>query len=482
MYAGENETPGRSAFVSLRDILAFRTPEKAVFRAAFLIAGFGVLVKLAAALKDTFVAHRFGVGDPLDAFVMAFLLITFALSVIGGALASALIPTYIEMRERQGNVAAQRLLSAASGMTLLLLGCAAVAIAAGSGLVLPLIAAGFSQDKLQLTRSLLLLMVPSFVLSGFGAFCAAVLNAHRRFRLPVLVQLGSSAAIVLLLLIGPSLGVYALAGGVLTGSAVEAAVLSVAVRGLGISVWPRWPGRTPEMRQVLGQYAPMVAGALFMSGTGLVDHAMATWLPSGSVSAFNYGNKLVAVVTTLGSMALATVTLPFFSSLAARGEWRELRGFLRRYRDLVFFGAIPATLLLILLSRFLVEIWFRHGAFTEADARLVTRIQVLLLIQVPFVMAGMAYVRLLSALKANAALMWGSALNFVVNVVFNFLLMKWLGVAGIALSTSFVYVVSLLYLRAAAMRRLREIEASPARPSSTDGSAAPGLHASVRDR
>jgi putative peptidoglycan lipid II flippase len=43
-------------------------------------------------------------------------------------------------------------------------------------------------------------------------------------------------------------------------------------------------------------------------------------------------------------------------------------------------------------------------------------------------------------------LVWGAGISLVVNVTFNYLLMKIMGVAGIALSTAFVYVVSMVYL------------------------------------
>src|SRR5262249_46412567 len=187
----------------VRDVFDLRSSENAIFRAALAVGGVGILVKAFAALKDTVVAHRFGTSDPLDAFVIAFLLITLALNVIAGALSSALIPTYIEVREREGGAAAQRLVAASSGMTLILLAAGAVAMGAGARLVLPWIAAGFSPEKLRLTRSLLLLMLPAFLLSGFAAFCGAILNAHRRFRLPVVVPIGASAATVLLIAFGP---------------------------------------------------------------------------------------------------------------------------------------------------------------------------------------------------------------------------------------------------------------------------------------
>jgi len=51
-------------------------------------------------------------------------------------------------------------------------------------------------------------------------------------------------------------------------------------------------------------------------------------------------------------------------------------------------------------------------------------------------------VRVVSALKRNGLLMAIAALNTVLNAVLNLVLMRHYGVAGIALSTSIVYLVS----------------------------------------
>jgi Na+-driven multidrug efflux pump len=55
-------------------------------------------------------------------------------------------------------------------------------------------------------------------------------------------------------------------------------------------------------------------------------------------------------------------------------------------------------------------------------------------------------------------LMWGSAANMIVNVSLNYLLMQWWGVAGIALSTSFVYLFSFLFLLFFLVKNLQVLE------------------------
>jgi putative peptidoglycan lipid II flippase len=197
-----------------------------------------------------------------------------------------------------------------------------------------------------------------------------------------------------------------------------------------------------------------------MTGTYLVDQLMAAMLPGGSVSALNYGNRVVALPLGLAATALGTVAVPYFSSMVARGDWAEVRHTLGRYLRLIFAVTVPLTLILILASRPLVRLLFERGAFTAEDSQLVARVQSFYALQIPFYIAGIMVVRVISSMQANQILLWGAAINLSVNVILNYLLMKWLGVAGIALSTSFVYLVSFLFCYTILNRRISKIERS----------------------
>jgi putative peptidoglycan lipid II flippase len=95
---------------------------------------------------------------------------------------------------------------------------------------------------------------------------------------------------------------------------------------------------------------------------------------------------------------------------------------------------------------------FERGAFGAEATLVVGGARALYLIQMPFYLMGIVLVRLVSALKANHLVMWGSALSVVVNIALNYAFMQWLGVSGIALSTTVVYVVSFCFLWSASSR------------------------------
>ncbi len=434
-----------------------KSVNRRIFAAMVTVGGLAFFVKVIAMFKEVTVARQYGVGDGMDAFLIAYVLPSFAMNVIGGSFNAALIPTYIQVREQEGQAAAQKLFSNIMICSAAMFAAISLVLAAAAPFVLQLLGSGFSGEKLQLTRSLFLALLPLLPLNGVAVIWGAVLNAGERFALAAIAPVITSLCVILIVPhLDKAYGIYALAGAMVTGATIEGVLLAAALKRQGLSIFPRWHGINPATRQVVRQYVPMIAGALMMGSTALVDQAMAAMLGSGSVSVLNYGNKVSAVIVGIGAMALSTAALPQFSRMVAAEDWSGVRNTLRTYTRLILLITIPLTLLLVLFSQPLVSFLFQRGAFTASDAYEVAAVQRSYILQLPFYVLGIFFVRLISAMKANHILMWGAAISFVLNITLDYVLMRLLGVPGIGLSTSVVYMAALGYLSFMSLRLLRK--------------------------
>src|SRR5688500_7223302 len=185
-----------------------------IFVAILTVGGFTVLVKVIAAGKELVVAYQFGTRDVLDAFLIAFLLPTFAFTLVSESLNTALIPIYIRVREHEGPQAAQHLFSSVMVWSVGLLTAASVVLAFTVPYVLHLLASGFGPEKLALTTSLYYLLLPWLILSGVATIWSAVLNAQNRFAVAATVPMVTPlVTILILLLLAGYWGIYALAVG-----------------------------------------------------------------------------------------------------------------------------------------------------------------------------------------------------------------------------------------------------------------------------
>ncbi len=413
------------------------------------------LVKLVGALKAVTIARYFGRGDLLDAYLIAFLIPAFAGDVLAGAITQSLLPVFFEVRESEGPEQARQLYSNVLWGSLVLLSAIAVGVAIGAAPLLSLIASGFSVAKIRLTRSLLLIMLPILPLSALNITWRTLLSAEHRFAVaavaPVLTPV---ILIVFVVLFGRAWGVESLAIGTLAGVVLEIVTVGLAVRASGIPVFPPWR-RSAASGRVISQYVPMASSNLIMGGSSVVDQMMAATLGSGSVSALNYGTRLVQVVLAIGPTALGTAILPRLSRLTAAGDWNQFRIMIRTYGILSIAATIPATATLIFFSEPLVRLFYERGAFTRADTHAVAIVQSFSLLQIPFSVVLALLVRVVSSLKQNRLLLNLAILSLAANVVFDLILMRWYGVAGIALSTTAVHAIGVMYVGVLTFRRLR---------------------------
>jgi putative peptidoglycan lipid II flippase len=424
-----------------------RSVNRRIFAAMVTVGGFTALVKLCALAKEMAIAYQFGIGDEVDAFLVAFLVPQFAVSLIGGSLNAALIPTYIQVREQEGQLAAQRLLSSVMVVSIGFLVVLSIILALTASYILPLVASGFPAEKLSLTHSLYYVLLTTLVLSGLATIWGAILNAENRFALAAVVPMATSImTILVVVMMAKQWGSYALVVGVVGGALIETSLLGWGLIRAGVSLVPRWCGTSPAVKQVLGQYAPTVAAAFLMGGTTLVSQSMAAMLDPGTVSALGYGNKLTSLILGIGAMAVSTAVLPHFSRMVTSNDWQGLRHTLGTYTRMLLVISLPVTLALIYFSEPVVALFFQRGAFTKADTYVVGQVQAMYLLQIPLYLLIMLYVRLIAALKATYLMIWGNVINLSVCIVFTYVLMHQFGVAGIALATSLMYLVSFCFL------------------------------------
>src|SRR6266480_5329686 len=430
---------------------------RAIFGAALTIAFTTLLVNAATVLKDIDVARIFGVSDALDVFLMANLIPTFCISVLAGSLFTSFVPVYIGVRETGSAVQAQQLLSNVTFLAIALFLVTGAMLFVCDRWVIPLIASGFDAEKLSRTVDLFDWLLPMILIGGLALFGGSVLNAQKRFALAGLAPIFSPVIIVLILVLaGNAADPKLLAIGTLIGATIQLGVVSRGIHKLGHSLVPKWHGVDEHSRRVIAQYLPMIGGAFVMSATVVVDQIMVAWLPRGSVSALNFGGKVPTMINSLGATAVGNAVLPYLSHQVALGDYAALRHTIRTYSRLILGVSIPVVLVAYLFARPTVAVLFERGAFQQHDTDLVSQILRCSVLQIPFYLLGTLFARLVSALRGNRVLLYGAIINVIINAGMNIILMRFMGAAGIALSTAIVYFVSTLFLYVYSAMTIRE--------------------------
>lgn len=404
-----------------------------------LVAALTVAAKLVSFLKDAAVARFFGTGDELDAFLMAFGLLAFACSLVGGALPEAFLPVYAGRRHRGGRRRAQRfaLQSAVmhGGILLLLTGAAW----AGAPELIRWAARGFPAEKQELAVDLLRALLPFLLCFGMSFQFAAWLRAEKKFAVPTSApMLVPLVMLVLLLAEGEKADVHTLVAGTCWGAAAHLLVLLGFVRGDLAAGCKRAGLLDPGLRQVGRSTAHYLLAGVVFSSAVVVDQIMASWLEPGSVAVLGYAEKVCAIILAVTAAPAADVLFPYFADKVARQDWEGVRRQLFTSAKIILSGALPAALLLCWLGPWIVGVLFERGSFTADDTRRVGEVLRFAALQIPFYILGGLASRVVVAMQATRFVIGLSFLGLAGNAALNWLLMWRMGVAGIALSTVLV--------------------------------------------
>jgi putative peptidoglycan lipid II flippase len=428
-------------------------------RNAVLVSALTVTVKIAGAAKVAISARVLGPGDDLDAYLVAFLVPSIVCDVLAGSLTPALIPALASTTNSQtGRNGPNRV------FFLVCLGVFSIAmlIAAGaSGWILAGIARGFSTSKLELTRSLLILMVPMVLFSGVSAMWRAILNHQGRFALSAGSPLMTPLLASLFLLVTNGQGIQSLALGTVLGSATEAALLGAGLALTGTSILPKIQ-QDLCLRQWLSiGYVPLLFASALSAGSNVVDQTIAASLGPGSVSILNLGTRLAAVLFAIGPASVATVLMPRFSKLIAEANWSKLRRLVKASMLAGMLPMIPLAVAGAWFAKPLAEFAFTRGAGVPAPIGLIATVQALSFLQLPFVMGAAILGRLLISLQMTQRLFLLTAFALGLKVVLGLFLTHLMGIAGLALSMSCVQLaVFLMTLRIASKAEIRASQSS----------------------
>ncbi len=421
-------------------------------------------------LKELAVAHNFGTSEILDVFLIAYLIPSFTISIFAGNFSASVIPHFTEIRKQKGLDAAKKYLATIMMISFGLLLCIAAILALAGPIALKLLSSNLSETTRDLSLSLYFILLPILVIEGFVDIFAAVLNASKKFVLasfsPMLIPL---CVLFSLLLFSSEIGIYAYAYGELFGALAGMILLAIGLVRYKLFVLPKWYGLNDNVRQTISQYIPLISSSMIICGAPVIDIIMASSLDPGSVSSLTYGNKITAVILSLSSIALVTALLPHFSSMVADRDWQSVDSTIRFFLKMVFISTIPLMIVCMIFSQEITRLLFERGEFTPQDTIVVSQIFFFYLLQMPFFIADMIWISLISALKVNQILLLGNVITVVLNVIGNYLFMQVWGVAGIALSTSLVLLVSFIYLTIMARKALAKAKAADDSPTQEAG-------------
>ena len=399
-------------------------------------------VKVASFVKEAVVAAAFGVSGAMDTYLMGLMLIGVPSSLLLNAVQTALIPFFVEVRERDGTQGTASFLRSAASATLLAMTALLLLWFALLPWIIGIVGHGFDPAKRDAVRSIFVWLIPYYFLNGLNLLGHGALQAEKRF-LPTALAPLCTILVTIAIVLGTGGGdVHKLVLGLVIGSLLEWMVLHWQLHRGGASLLPGNISLTPEILRIARGSVVLVGGSFVLCFSPMIEQGLGSGLGKGTVAAMGYAFRLPAMVSGLLVTAVGVTVLPFFSEMLARRDEAGCERAFRRYALALLAGGSLLMLALVAFSEPLVALGYQRGVFSPEDTRLVAQIQRAYLVQIPGALVGMLAMRLLVAQGAYAAVAVVNSLTVVGSGTLAWMLSKHLGPVGVALGLSIGATVS----------------------------------------
>ena len=454
----------------------FITGRENVVRSAGVVSAAILLSRITGLAREIIMAGLFGAGQVYDAFLLGFRIPNLTRDLFAeGALSSAFVPIFTKYLSTKDKREAAELSNLVATALILIVGTFCVLGMIFSPFWVRLLAPGFQSvpGKFELAVKLTRIMFPFLLLVALAAQAMGVLNACNQFGVPALsstfFNLGSlGSGLALGYWAGPWIGITPIEGmayGVVIGGAWQLLWQAPSFVRAGFLFRPRINLKHEGLRNILQLMGPAILGNASVQINVMVNTNFASNITNaagqvinGPVSWLGYAFRFMQLPLGLFGVAIASATLPSISRSAARNRMDEFRRTLSRSLGMVFLLTIPSSAGLAVLGETMIAVVYQWRRFHPYD----THQTAIALTCYAAGLAGYSAVKVLApafyALNDARTPMLVSLASILVNYAAASTMVRVLGHAGLALSTSTVALFSFVILLILMRRRVGGIE------------------------
>lgn len=419
-----------------------------VLKAAWIIAVVTIVSKLIGFVRDIIIANYYGAAMVSDAYYYAYQIPSLSLILLGGvggpfhsatvAIFSKLIPNLQEKPSEYVN----KLYSTFMTATIIFFLALSAIMFIFPRQIMGLIISGGSPDMINLAATHLKIMTPLLVIGGIVGIYYGILIIYRQFMLPNLSPIIMSLAIIGVVIAAPSdQKGYALAWATTIGAILQLIIQYPNIRKLGYKLKPNFAfTNNPEFKEICELLFPAVLSSTVGQIHIYVDMFFTSSISEGAWTSIGYANRVFQFPVGILVTAFLVPLFPIFAKLVADKDYNGIKNYFNKGVGVLFFGAIPIIIGILVVGMDAVRLVFERGLFDEKATFMVTEALWFLSVSIiPYVFRD-SITRVYYSFNDSKTPFVVAFSSIVLKLVLNYVLISKMhfGIGGITLSTSLV--------------------------------------------
>ena len=439
-----------------------KNSSQGLLKSASLIVVVILLSKIAGFFRDIIVANYYGASLVSDAYFYAYQIPALAIVILGGMggpFHSATVSVFSKIIKNfnvkpENNV--KKLFNTYETFSILIFGSLAAICFFFPQQVMNIIISQATPELSSLAAYHLKIMSPVIVIGAFLGLYYGILVTYNKFLLPNIAPSMLSFGIILTLFCskGDDTGFY-LAIGTTIGALLQLLLQVPVVLKLGYKFKPCFDFfNNKNFKDILELLMPAFLSSTIGQIGIYVDIFFASGLSEGQWTAYGYANRIFQFPVGLMLSALLVPLFPLFSRLVAQNKLDEVRYYFNKgVGSLIYVGTL--MMIFIFISRTdLISIALERGAFNSDATLMVSNVLFVISLSIIPYMFRDSITRIYYSFNDSKTPFLIAITSILLKLIFNSILVKPLGINGIALSTVIITTINAIILGCLIKKRI----------------------------
>lgn len=405
-----------------------------------------MLSKVLGFIREIILMNFYGLSYYSDVYITTMNIPIVMFAGIGTALATTFIPIYYEVYQEEGEKKSLEFVNNVFNIIIIITLALSILGFIFAKEIIGIFAIGFKDEKLILAIKFIRVMIVGIVFIAAKSIITAYLQIKDNFKIPGLIGLPYNIIIIISIVLSVKGNIYILAIGTLL------AMLSQFMFQLPFAIKYGYKYKfyininDKNLKKMIHLVMPVFIGVAVTQINVMIDRTIASTLGEGSIAALNSANRLNEFVMGMFIATLASVIYPMLSKASSNKDNKVFFNSIKKSINSVVILVTPISIGAIVLANPIVKLLFERGAF-DSNSTKMTSIA-LMFYSVGMLAFGIREIlnKVFYSMQDTKTPMINGALSILINIIFNIILSRSMGYAGLAFATSISAIVCVILL------------------------------------
>ena len=416
-----------------------------------------IIARILGFIRETVLVGTYGTGMVTDAYITSMNIPSILFTAISSALATTLIPLFFQVEKEKGEESSLNFLYNITSIAIV-----ATLILSVIGFIFArpltqIFAIQFTGEKLEIATRLTRIMIFGMIFIGLSNIMMSFLQIKNNFLIPGMMAIPYNLIVISVIFFSNN-NIEILAMGTFIAMISQFLFQHYFAVKNGFKFKFYINLKDNYIKKMIPLVLPVFLAVGVRQINIIIDRSLASTLGDGIITILNSANKLNEFALGLFISSITVVIYPLIAKLSVDDKRTSLVPIVRKSINTIIILIVPVSIGAIVLVNPIVSVVYERGNFNETSTALTSG--ALVFYSMGMVGSGLTTIlnQVFYAFNDTNTPMKIASVSVVLNIVFNFILIKYMGYRGLTLATSIASISGSIILFIKLKKKIGDFE------------------------